>query len=283
MRASPTCLQDAIRSADWRRELKCYIQILRGLHSATHSRWQDVSKCVMELEKLAQSPLSGIIGVYSIYLSGVYRQGTGDLELADSIYKHPDLSLDHDKGAQRACKQAESDVRLLAAFNRIWIMQHEDRRDDQMTNELLEQLRPLCQSHPNQEIRTLWHLVLAATQTNPPLPMTSLKTNLSLALNGAKVLGDVQTLSMALNLMRAKLFHDIIGDQALKSAKAGAAQAKRSGNLLWMSVAEGLLAQSHEVQGQQSEARTSWDAAVNYAEQAFKTKSADETKTADGH
>lgn len=195
--------------------------------------------------------------------------------MADSIYKNPVLSLDGslDKygGVQGGhSKHAEFEVRLLAAFNRIWIMQHSDRRDDRQTTELIDQLRPLCADHPNLEIRTAWNLVLAATQTNPPIGMTAAKSHLATALNGAKVLGDVQTLSIALNLMRAKLFQNIVGDQALKSAKAGASQARRSGNVLWMSVAEGMLAQSYEVQGQIVEAQNSWSAAVAFAGDAFK-------------
>ncbi|KAK6856042.1 mitochondrial membrane protein [Apiospora arundinis] len=273
MRSIPTSLQEAIRCAEWRRELKCYIQILRGLQLATQSRWSEVGQCVSQLESLVQpstaGTVEGIVGVYTYYLGGVYRQGIGHLDTANSIYQHPVLSIDNDGNLQGTGKQAESDVRLLAAFNRIWIMQHEDHRDDQQTSDLLEQLRPLCKRHPNQHIRTVWHIVLAATQTEPALPMTELKTHLSSALNGAKALGDVLNLSIALNLMRAKLFHDVVGDQALKSAKAGAMQAKRSHNLLWMSVAEGLLAQSYEVQQQHKEAKASWDLATDYASKAF--------------
>ncbi|KAK8136312.1 mitochondrial membrane protein [Apiospora sp. TS-2023a] len=274
MRSIPNSLQEAIRCAGWRRELKCYIQILRGLHLATQSRWSEVGQCVSQLESLVQpsatGTIEGIVGVYTYYLGGVYRQGIGHLDVASSIYQHPVLSINDDVGFQGTGKQAESDVRLLAAFNRIWIMQHEDHRDDQQTSELLDQLRPLCKRHPNQHIRTVWHIVSAAIQTEPALPMTDLKSHLSSALTGAKALGDVLSLSIALNLMRAKLFHDVVGDQALKSAKAGAMQAKRSHNLLWMSVAEGLLAQSYEVQQQHGEAQASWDLAKNYAIQAFK-------------
>ncbi|KAK8034408.1 mitochondrial membrane protein [Apiospora rasikravindrae] len=274
MRSIPTSLQEAIRCAEWRRELKCYIQILRGLHLATQSRWSEVGECVSQLETLVQpsaaGSIEGIVGVYTYYLGGVYRQGIGHLDTANSIYQHPVLSTNTEGSFQGTGKQAESDVRLLAAFNRIWIMQHQDHRDDQQTSELLEQLRPLCKRHPNQHIRTVWHIVSAAIQTEPALPMTELKSHLSSALNGAKALGDVLSLSIALNLMRAKLFHDVVGDQALKSAKAGAMQAKRSHNLLWMSVAEGLLAQSYDVQQQHGEAQASWNLARDYAIQAFK-------------
>lgn len=263
-----------MKSANWRRELQCYLQLLRGLHLATHSRWQEVSKCVEELEGVVRQPLEGIIGLFSCYLSGVYHQGTGNLEMAKSIYEGTLLNLENSLDGNGIVqggpnKHAEFEVRILSAFNRLWIMQHPEHRDDRQTNELIEQLRPLCTDHANLEIRTAWNLVLAATQTNPPLGMTAAKGHLATALNGAKTLGDVQTLSIALNLMRARLFQNIVGDQALKSAKAGASQARRAGNRLWMSVAEGMLAQSYEVQGQAAEAQSSWNAAVAFASDAL--------------
>ncbi|KAM0813599.1 putative 75k gamma secalin [Seiridium cardinale] len=277
MRTNPASLSEAMRSADWRRELKCYLQIVRGLHLATISRWQDVWKCVEELESLVRSPLEGIVGLYSCYLSGVYHQGTGNLGAAKTIYEGALLSLESNLDANgniqglASTKQghAELEVRVLSAFNRVWIMQHPDHRDDRLTTELIELLRPLCTEHPNLEIRTAFNLILAATHTSPPIGMTAAKNHLAIALNGAKTLGDVHTLSIALNLMRAKLFQNIVGDQALKSAKAGAAQARKAGNRLWMSVAEGLLAQSYEVQGQMTEARQAWDQGAGFAGDAL--------------
>ncbi|ETS80222.1 hypothetical protein PFICI_07751 [Pestalotiopsis fici W106-1] len=277
LRSNPTSLQEAIKGADWRREFKCYLQIIRGLHLATISRWPAVWKCVEELDSLVKSPLEGVVGLYSCYLSGVYHQGTGNLAAAKSIYEGALLSLENnldDNGdiqglASMKQGHAELEVRVLSAFNRIWIMQHPEHRDDRLTTELIELLRPLCTDHPNIEIRTAFNLILAATQTNPPIGMTAAKNHLAIALNGARALGDVHTLSIALNLMQAKLFHNIVGDQALKSAKAGASQARRAGNRLWISVAEGLLAQSYEVQGQMVEARQSWDSGANFAKDAL--------------
>lgn len=277
MRTNPTSLQEAMKSADWRRELKSYLQILRGLHLATISRWQEVWKCVEELDSLVKPPLEGVVGLYSCYLSGVYHQGTGNLAAAKTVFEGALLSLEGNLDANgnsqglATSKQghAELEVRVLSAFNRVWIMQHPEHRDDRLTTELIDLLRPLCTEHPNIEIRTAFNLILAATQTNPPIGMTAAKNHLGIALNGAKALGDVHTLSIALNLMRAKLFQNIVGDQALKSAKAGAAQARKAGNRLWMSVAEGLLAQSYEVQGQMVEARQSWDQGAAYAGDAL--------------
>ncbi|KAI1452926.1 cohesin loading factor-domain-containing protein [Annulohypoxylon moriforme] len=265
----PNSLADAIARSDWQKEWMCYLYILQGLHLAAHTRWAEVKQCVTQLEAMVKPPLEGIVALYSRYLAGVYHQGTGDLKTASTIYGDRIFSLDDGNDRNGSRKTAEMEVSLLATFNRIWIMQHPNYRDDRSTLDLLEQLRPLCADHPNLEIRTAYNLVLAAVQTNPPIPMTAVKMHISTALSNAQSLGNVQTLSIALNVMRAKLFQDIVGDQALKSAKAASNQAKRSGNTLWMSVADGMLAQSFDVQGQSLDARKAWEDATQYAQQAF--------------
>ncbi|KAI1410914.1 cohesin loading factor-domain-containing protein [Hypoxylon sp. FL1857] len=270
LRGLPNSLADAIARSDWHKEWMCYLYILQGLHFATHTRWAEVKNCVVQLENLVKPPLEGVVVLYSTYLAGVYHQGTGDLKTASSIFRNRMFSLNGARGGGNGNrKSTELEVSLLATFNRLWIMQHPEYRDDRLTLELLEQLRPLCADHPNMEIRTAYNLVLAAVQTNPPIPMTAVKMHISTALNNAQSLGNVQTLSIALNLMRAKLFQSIVGDQALKSARAASNQAKRSGNTLWMSVADGMLAQSFDVQGQSLDAQKAWEDATQYARQAF--------------
>ncbi|KAI0403636.1 cohesin loading factor-domain-containing protein [Xylaria palmicola] len=265
------CLEEAVQHVNWEQEATCYLHILRGLYLATSTKWDEVKKCVTQLENLV-TPASGTtVVLYSMYLSGVYHQGTGNLDAAINIYSHPSFSLDIGETRGAYQKPNESEVALLAAFNLIWIMQNPSYRNDQRTQELLDQLRPLCIEHPNVEIRTAYNLVMAAIQTNPPVPMTAVKTHISTALSNAKNLGDVHTLSIALNLMRAKLFQSIVGDQALKSAKAASTQARRSGNTLWMSVADGMLSQSYEVQGSMLEAQKLWHDATYFANQAVNT------------
>ncbi|KAI6090904.1 cohesin loading factor-domain-containing protein [Hypoxylon rubiginosum] len=269
LRGEPHSLVDVIATADSQREWMCYLYILQGLHLSTYTRWPEVKNCLANLEEMVKPPVGNIVVLYSKYLLGVYHQGTGDLRMANLIFSHQIFSLDNEEnGRNGSRKVAELDVSLLATFNRIWIMQHPDYRDDRLTLELLEQLRPLCADHHNMEIRTAYNLVLAAVQTSPPIPMTAVKMHISTALSNAQFLGNVQTLSIALNLMRAKLFQDIVGDQALKSAKAASNQAKRSGNTLWMSVADGMLAQSYDVQGQSLDAQKAWEDATQYARQA---------------
>lgn len=264
-------MEDAVSNVEWEVKATCYLHILRGLHLATSTKWDEVKYCVTQLETLVTPTSGSTVVLYSMYLAGVCHQGTGNLEAAINTYSHPSFSLSADETRGKHRKPVEFEVALLATFNLIWIMQDVHYRNDQRTQELLEQIRPLCTDHPNMEIRTAYNLVMAAIQTNPPISMTAVKTHISTALSNAKNLADVHTLSIALNLMRAKLFQSIVGDQALKSAKAASTQARRSGNILWMSVADGMLSQSYEVQGAMLEAQKVWHDATHFANQALKT------------
>jgi hypothetical protein len=195
-----------------------------------------------------------------LYLRGAFHQGTGDLGTAMTIFRDPRFEI----AKADAGRSIQQDVSLLAAMNLLYIRQHPSYRDNPESARILDDIRPLCQDHHDPEIRNAFNLILATIVTDPPLPLNQVKNSMSLALNGSKRVGNQQTLAMALNIMRCRLFENVIGEQALKSAKAASTQAKRSGNLLWMSVADGMLADSHQVQGQLREAKAARDSGTKY-------------------
>jgi hypothetical protein len=148
-------------------------------------------------------------------------------------------------------------------------MQEPTQTDDTETTELVDLLRPICEDNPDQEIRTVYNLILASIQMSPPLSIHQVKRHIQQSLSGAQQTSNTQYLSIALNIMRCRLFENVVGEQALKSAKAGSAQARKSGNVLWMSVAEGMLAQSFEMQGALAEARGVREVGTRLANEAF--------------
>ncbi|KAI0471081.1 cohesin loading factor-domain-containing protein [Xylariaceae sp. FL0804] len=271
IRGLPDCLESGMKNADWRRRMKCYIAILQGLNFASTTQWADLKSTMTDLEKMVRPELGRIIVLYTMYLAGVYHQGTGNFTTAIQIYNHPNFALDTPDTQQGHRQPAEWDVIILAKFCLIWVMQEPGQRNDQLTRELLGQLQPLCAEHANAEMQTAWHLVVAAVQTEPPVPMTRVKTHIQAAINSGRELGDAQALAIGLGLMRARLFQNVVGDQAMKSARAAQAQARRSGNLMWISAAEGMLAQTHDVQGQAREAEERWQEAVRHAALAVKS------------
>ena len=209
---------------------------------------------------------NSVISLLALYLSGVYFQGTGDLDKAMSIFSDARLELQDAMMQQRSIR---IDIALLATMNRLWIMEHPRFRNTAESTRLFERIRPLCQDHHDVEIRTAYHIILATITLHPPPALQQIKNSMYTALNSSKMAGNTHFLAISLNIMRCRLFENVVGEQALKSAKAASTQAKRNGNLLWMSVADGMLAHSHDVQGQGDEARLASASAAGFAEKAL--------------
>jgi len=88
-------------------------------------------------------------------------------------------------------------------------------------------------------------------------------------LSGARTTANTQFLCITLNVMCNRFFSNVVGAQAEKSAMAASVQAMRSGNILWRSVAEGMLAQCYEVQGKHTEAQATLEQAQSFARLAL--------------
>lgn len=256
-----------MKQAEWATELACYAHILTGLQASTFCDWAKVKTCLQAVRETQDLPK--ILQVLALYLEGVLQQGTAQLDKALEIWKDKKFEMDWSGMPKSTGSRIETELSILAALNRLWIMQDPMERDNVETLELVDLLRPICEDNPDQEIRTVYNLALAAISTNPPLSINQVKRHIQQALSGAQQTSNTQYLSIALNIMRCRLFENVVGEQALKSAKAGATQAKKSGNVLWMSVAEGMLAQSFEMQGALYEARQASESGTRLANEAY--------------
>ncbi|KAK4242490.1 cohesin loading factor-domain-containing protein [Achaetomium macrosporum] len=260
-------LPEALKQVEWTRELICYAHILTGLQASTLCDWAKVKAC-LETVKGSQ-PQSEFLDILTLYLEGVFHQGTASLDRAMEIWKDRKFEMDWSGAPKADGSRIATELSILAVLNRLWIMQEPDHADNDETAELVNLLRPICEDNPDQEIRTVYNLVLSSIRTKPPLSVNQIKRHIQQSLSGAQQTSNTQYLSIALNIMRCKLFENVVGEQALKSAKAGSAQARKSGNVLWMSVADGMLAQSFETQGALAEAKAAREAGVRLANEAF--------------
>ena len=259
-------MAEAVKQREWRKEAQAYLNILLGLFHASRCQWDSVQQFVAKLEGLITRDPQSILRLLAFYLSGVYYQGIGDLDRALSVFLNPSFDLTQTGAGIRATHR---EMALLAALNRLWIMQHPSHRDNRETLDLIEQLQPLCANHSNVDLRTAWHNVIAAIDTDPQQQLNQRKQHIQAALSGSKSTSNVLGTTITLAIMRSRLFENIMGEQALKSALAASKQAQRSGNLLWQSVADGMLAQSYEVQGHREEAISEWEKATREAREAF--------------
>ncbi|PNP37597.1 hypothetical protein TGAMA5MH_10538 [Trichoderma gamsii] len=264
---APVPLNVAVKQRAWRTEAQAYLNVLLGLVAASHCQWSDVKQMVQTLGSLVSSSTQPTVRLLAIYLKGVYFQGIGQLQQALDIFLHNQFAVQQQ--GSTGIKAGHQEIALLAGLNRLWIMQHPSCRNDQTTQDLIEQLQPHCNNHTNIDLRTAWHNVMAAIVTDPPQQLNSQKQHIHAAMAGSKVTSNVLGAAVTLCIMRSRFFENVIGEQALKSARAAAKQAQRSGNVLWQSVADGMLAQSYEVQGQRDEAKQEWDKATEEARDAF--------------
>lgn len=239
-----------------------------GLLSAAHCQWATVKGHMDKLDELLTDESQPMLRLLSLYLTGVYHQGIGELKTALDIFQGDGFA--GPLGRVHGLKAGEQEIALLAGLNRLWIMQHDSCRNDQDTVDLIEQLQPVCNTHWNIDLRTAWHNVMAALVTEPPQQLNQQKQHIQAAMGGSKVTNNIVGAALTLCIMRSRFFENVIGDQALKSARAAAKQAQRSGNVLWQSVADGMLAHSYDVQGQREESRQEWEKATREARDAFK-------------
>jgi hypothetical protein len=262
-------LQDAMRRETWKSNLISYIHVMTGLHAATRSEWWKVKDCLQRLDERMGSNLEGSFALLAAYLQGVYNQGVGNLDIAIREFEHPQFAIDEAASSSNPTRQVERMVSILASMNKLMILQSGQFKDDEKATLLMEQLEHICADHPDEDIQTAYHLVMAACKTIPPWTMNQIKRHISHAVNGGQRTNNTHCLSMSLNLMRYLLFEGVLGEQAMKSAKAGEAQAKKSGNLLWMSVAGGMLAQTLEDQSMFPESKEIFAGAVRAANESW--------------
>ncbi len=253
----PMSLHDAISEEQWRLDVQCYLYTVVGLASVTASSYEKVRECLKALSERLKPAEENTFGVTTLYLEGVYSQTTGNFKEALRIFESPSFSSETLALAATSLADVGMQVRvelsILAALNRLLIMRKPEFRDDQRTSELAELMRRICPAHPDPNIKVAYHIVRATIETNPPTSIKDVKESLNDGLKIVQATNNTICKGILLSVMRSRLFENVVGDQAMKSAKAAAAQSMRSGNLLWMSVAGAMLSQALEVQGQPAE------------------------------
>jgi hypothetical protein len=246
-----------------------------ALCAATITDWTTVKSHIDKVKATARDinvPLAGPLGSVLVYLTGVYHQGTGELDVALQIFRDKKFDLPAETSKSNTTNSADQVVRdmaLLAALNSLWILQDGQRKDPSRNTGLISKLQPLCKNHPNKDIETAFNLVVATVETYPSAPLFQVKNCLRSALNGAQTTANTQFLCITLSVMCSRFFSNVVGAQAEKSAQAASVQAQKSGNVLWRSVAEGMLAQCYEVNGNAANAKFTMDQALKLAQVAL--------------
>ncbi len=196
----------------------------------------------------------------------------GNLGKALVLFKDPAFAVDT-KPTADMMMQPRSMVCILANLDRILILRSDKYRDEKVARDLLEVLEPICRDHPNTDIKVAFHIVSSLLDKNQSTAKTTLIEGIALS----KQTNNTLCTAIMLNLMRSTLYESVVGEQAMKSAKAASLQAKRSGSVLWMSVAEAMLSKSHEVHGQHDTAIQRQTDAASYANEWFQHMAMEES------
>ena len=272
-RGGPGLLPELVSKRHWRSELCSYFRAYLAFHYAGLADWTSTKRHIDDLRThMRTSDISpaGPLGQLVLYLDGVYHQGIGHFDMALRIFGDAKFDLSTSKSTTlTSAEQVAKDVALLAALNTLWILQDKPRLDQRRNMAILERIRPFCVSHPNYDIRVAWSIVLATVETTSPITVTQVKSPLGMALRYAQTTMNAHFLAIILSIMCGRFFNNVIGPQAEKSAKSASVQAGRSGNKLWMSVTDGMLARFYDVQGKKTEAEATMAQAQRYAEEAL--------------
>ncbi|KAI9768449.1 MAG: hypothetical protein M1840_004858 [Geoglossum simile] len=258
----------------WRKTLVSYIRLHLAFALCVRTDWDSAITSLKELEQwndsFSPNPAPGMLPLLAGYLEGVIYQGTGNLTRALSIFQSPqfivlnDPPFDTKNNTNRASHDPKRDLSILASLNSILILRGLPEPDQDFINEMLSRVEPFCLSHSDQNIKAAYYFVKAIYCASDPLIKS--KQFLQLALKTAKGIANNQLTLITLNFMSWKFFRGVVGEQAEKSSRASLRLAKKGMDGLWTSVAEGMLADSLEVQGKMEEARAMREEAMKSAE-----------------
>lgn len=223
------------------------LQLLASL-KCERADWQGAQEVLSQLNEVVKAEgvdEQDFVQASAIYLTGMVKQATGDLEGALECYKSPALTIQ--AGQKTATNQ---DLRILATLNLILILRPRLEFQDHVKH-LMDLAEPLCEAHPNSDYKSAMYMVRASSTDN--LPVLKMKHYLSLSANLAKKQGNVLLLCVAINLMTSNFFVNIMGDKAELSAGSGKRLADRVQVPMWQAVASELLGNTLDFSGKHAE------------------------------
>lgn len=179
------------------------------------------------------------------FMDATIKHANGDVEKALSLYTSQ-LSFAKESKDAAALK----DINALATLNSIIILRKKGEEDQAEMQ--LAAVEPYCLAHRNKSLLSACYLIKASMQG--PNSIIKTKQFLQSSIQAAQTTQNQQLLCVAMNIMSNDFFHNIVGNQAIKSARAARTLGKRANNTLWTAVADGLYASTLELCGEPSEA-----------------------------
>ncbi|KAK3114611.1 hypothetical protein LTR53_006908 [Teratosphaeriaceae sp. CCFEE 6253] len=254
-------LSTAGQHAKWQTSMTVVARLQIIAAHCAQSDWPSAGKALRELESVTtegQVALDLFTKSLIVYLHAACKQGIGDLEEADVLYGSHELAYSIKSKESSALK----DLQAVACLNRIQIMQHLGNQDQ--ADALLAEIFPYVGTHANKSVVAAYYVIKAASR-DPSTAMLKLKQDLQVAVTAGKAVTNNQLLCITMNLMTHMFFKQIVGEQAVKSARASRTLAKTVGSKLWQAVADKMFGDTLALCGATREA----DAARSEAEKSM--------------
>jgi tetratricopeptide (TPR) repeat protein len=270
-------LPDALETVRWMQKASCYFHIYLALNATALTDWTLARHHLDGLEKqeeVLNEHAPKLLSVLRTYLWGMYYQGIGEFDRALKQYNSDLLSTDKlGHNTYSAAETVHRDLSILASMNALAILELQTSHDAISSTSVLDKIAPFCLHHQNRSMRSAYHILKASLSQSPPPTQKETKDHIRTALEEAQFNSSLMQISIVLSLMCNSYFDGIVGEQAEKCARSADMQAKRSGNLLWMSVGNGLLAKTYQIEGKKDQAAQCFAEGLQYAEKALETPS----------
>lgn len=204
------------------------------------------------------------------YLSAVLDQKNGHFDSALRAYSSPMFQLPG-PGTSASVKL---DFAILAALNRLFIVRFPGHPQQATTTTLLTQLKPLCENHSNQYIRTAFCLMYAMSspETSTEASIHRKKTTVQDAMNKANMIvkktKNYEFVTIALPYFSESFFASQVTPKAIQAVRATRANTSKDKihRPLWTAVAAGMCMQTFQNNGlveEAQEARREYEGVLN--------------------
>ena len=246
--------------------LECRFLVELAFLKCQKGEWDKAKKAVDTINKLSEELGDGFpqsMACIVQYLQATIHQGSGDLHAALEVYQARMFDLGQFlRGSEPSAVYHRShdseldtmrNIAMLAAMNRLLIMNDPSHSQYDRVSAIVEQLNTLVKSSQDRNIQASYTLIHSLiTQTG----ILRSKQSLISALNSAKAISNGQITALVLMTMHQKHFTGVTDEHAVKCVKATSMQMRNWGNPMWMHVTAGVEADALEFQGKGAEAES---------------------------
>lgn len=248
-----------------RRLMRCHGLLLDTLMKLDSSAWKEASQALLKFEAAIEtlgSHRPAHLDQLRTYLRGVVAQSEGDFDTALHHYASPELSIPAPQ--DRAATHVQTQLAVLAALNTLVMT----RQSDHLSTDphLSEVLTKLSAHFPNNTHTSNSHLTSAYSLIKA-IHSTSIldrKSHLKITIELSRKTNNQQLLLLCMHYLYDSMCRGIMGGRSINTAKAALLKATDANNKTWLCVANGVMADAFELEGNMAQAKVCRKEAAKY-------------------